>query len=152
MIQRIQTLFMVLAVAALTAFYFVDIMVFRSENEEYHFSLLSSGNGEEAGSNFSMIAPYAVGLAILLIVINIFMYGNRRRQIRIADGITFLLLGILTFMMITPDKIAARLGGEWLQSISAGYYLPLIAIVCMILARRAIKKDDQLVRDSDRLR
>jgi ABC-type polysaccharide transport system permease subunit len=33
-----------------------------------------------------------------------------------------------------------------------GIYLPLVALVFLIMANRAIKRDDKLVRSADRLR
>jgi len=35
---------------------------------------------------------------------------------------------------------------------SIGIYLPLIALVFMVMANRAIKRDEKLVRSADRLR
>ncbi len=65
------------------------------------------------------------------------------------------LLGLIFSMFYLIDKAQAMFEGMQIEAeihYGIGTYLPLLAVVLNILATRAIKKDDKLVRSADRLR
>ena len=73
----------------------------------------------------------------------IFKYKKRQTQFvlnRISIILCFLFVGILVFMF---DIISSF---EWINLV------PLFSIVLLVLANRAIKKDDDLIRSIDRIR
>ena len=73
----------------------------------------------------------------------IFKYKNRQTQFvlnRFSIILCFLFVGILIFMF---DIISSF---EWINLV------PLFSIVLLVLANRAIKKDDDLIRSIDRIR
>ena len=73
----------------------------------------------------------------------IFKYKNRQTQFvlnRFSIILCFLFVGILVFMF---DIISSF---EWINLV------PLFSIVLLVLANRAIKKDDDLIRSIDRIR
>ena len=79
----------------------------------------------------------------------IFMYKNRQNQFvlnRLNIILNFILLGLLTFRLLT-------LSGETIVSVKGiGVMLPIVSIVCLVLANKAIKRDEDLVKSVDRLR
>jgi hypothetical protein len=156
MIQRIQTVFMLLAALCLAAFFYFEIIVFTSGAEQVRFDLCFLRSTDPSRilpePAFILVAPYIVVALFLMILVNIFLYKKRRTQIMVGNLIIFGLLGLLTFMLLTPDQLTEKLGGDWDQSVKIGYYLPILAIVFMILAMRSIKKDEELVRSTERLR
>ena len=73
----------------------------------------------------------------------IFKYKNRQTQFvlnRFSIILCFLFVGILIFMF---DIISSF---EWINLV------PQFSIVLLVLANRAIKKDDDLIRSIDRIR
>jgi hypothetical protein len=85
----------------------------------------------------------------LLALIAIFLFKNRKLQFvfgRIIILINLFLLGLLIYLSL-------NLSGE--ASVSEkgiGMFLPVLAILFIVLANKAIKKDEDLVKSVDRLR
>jgi hypothetical protein len=89
------------------------------------------------------------GISCLLSVISIFTYKNREKQFvlgRINILINFYLLGVLLFQSL-------NLSGEMqISEKGIGIFLPICVIVLLVMANKAIKKDEDLVKSVDRLR
>ena len=82
-------------------------------------------------------------------LVAVFLYKNRTRQIiinRINIVINFLLLGIIVYHLLNlPGEIDISEKG-------IGVFIPLLVIVFLALANKAILKDEKLVKSVDRLR
>ena len=96
--------------------------------------------------------PMVVGLifgSILLTLLSIFNFKKRQLQFvinRLSIILNFLLLGVFVYRSLT-------LSGETLVSEKGiGVLLPIISIVFLVMANKAIKKDEDLVKSVDRLR
>ena len=85
----------------------------------------------------------------LLSVISIFLYKSRQTQFvlgRLNIILNFILLGLFVYRLLS-------LPGEPANSEKGiGLLLPVFSIVLLVLANKAIKKDDLLVKSVDRLR
>ena len=136
MLQRIQTIYMIISATLLGALYvwFPNIV-----SEE---GLVVVRNDE----------PIMLGLifgAILVTFISIFSYKKRKSQFvinRLNIILNFFLLGVFVYRSLT-------LSGETLVSEKGiGVFLPIISIVFLVMANKAIKKDEDLVKSVDRLR
>ena len=88
-------------------------------------------------------------LSGLLSFIIIFIYKNRKFQFvlgRVNIILNFILLSVFVYLSLT-------LPGEGLISEKGiGQFIPIVAIVLLVLANKSIKKDEQLVKSVDRLR
>jgi hypothetical protein len=88
-------------------------------------------------------------ISALVSVITIFKYSNRQTQFvlgRLNIILNFVLLGVIVYLSLT-------LSGETAVSEKGiGMILPLFSIVFIVLANKAIKKDEDLVKSVDRLR
>ena len=84
-----------------------------------------------------------------LTFINIFNFKNRQRQFvinRLSMIFNFILLGFFVYRSL-------NLSGETnVSEKGIGMFLPAISIVLLVLANKAIKKDEDLVKSVDRLR
>ena len=136
MIQRIQTLYLFL-----TAIISVGlIFVFRlwTNNE---------GVGVFALDNYLYLVLF-IGSA-LLSLISVFSFKKRKTQFvlgRLNIILNFILLGIFVTQSL-------NLSGETnVSEKGIGILLPVFSIVCLALANKAIKKDEDLVKSVDRLR
>lgn len=85
----------------------------------------------------------------LLSFIIIFIFKNRKLQFvlgRINILLNLILLSVFVYLSLT-------LPGEILISEKGiGQFIPIVAIVLLVLANKSIKKDEQLVKSVDRLR
>ena len=136
MIQRIQTLYLFLTVVISAGLIFV-------------FHLWTNEVGVEI---FAMDNYYYLGMFLgsaLLAVISILSYKNRKFQFvlgRLNIILNFILLGVFVFQSL-------NLSGEThVSEKGIGILLPIFSIVCLVLANKAIKKDEDLVKSVDRLR
>ncbi|MUU78028.1 DUF4293 domain-containing protein [Winogradskyella endarachnes] len=136
MIQRIQTLYLFLAAVISAGLIFV-------------FHLWTNNDGVEiyAINNYLFLGLF-LGSA-LLSLISIFRFKDRKSQFvlgRLNIILNFILLGILVYESSkVPGEISFSEKG-------IGILLPIFSIVCLVLANKAIKKDEDLVKSVDRLR
>lgn len=147
MLQRIQTIFILIAemlIASLYLFKFADLSV----NGELHtFTAKGIFNGETLVFDGLPIMLF-IGIIVLLHLAIIFMYKKRIRQIRMLVFTIILLLGL--FGMFFYFTYAGFSGAKVTFKIPVVF--PIIALVLDYLAIRAIGKDEALVRSMDRIR
>jgi len=142
MIQRVQTIWML--IAAIAVFLTLKFSF-------YSGTLLNSGtlvsnnifHSLVATDNFLlMVLTSALGSAL---IINIFLFKNRTLQFRIS--ITALLLEVLILFLYYQQTTHYSNGTLDIWAI-----FHLIIIIALILAARGIYKDEKLIKDSNRLR
>jgi hypothetical protein len=135
MLQRIQTIYLLLVAIVSSGLIFVFNLW---ENEEV---LVFAFDKPIVFSTFLSIA--------LLAIITIFKYKNRKSQFvlgRLNIILNLILLGFFVYQSL-------NLSGETTVSEKGiGMLLPFVSIVLLVLANKAIKKDEDLVKSVDRLR
>lgn len=156
MIQRIQSLFLLLAAVAAVLTFFYPIANFFSES----YSLKLTVTGIEKYTAYSdtvMIntLPLMIlcGLYGLLSLITVFLYKHRILQIRMARFAIFVdlvFLAIIFFYYIPGIEDATNATAEYISE--AGIYFPLAALIFLLLAIRFITKDERKVKAADRIR
>lgn len=135
MIQRIQTLYMVLAVAAslLGGFGFP---LWYAENTAFY-----------ADDRFWLQLSFVA--AGLLPLVAIFKYKTRQTQFvlnRLGLLANLFLVGFFVYRSLTIS------GETEVSEKGIGLLMPVVSIVFLVLANKAIKKDEALVKSADRLR
>lgn len=165
MIQRIQTLwlaFVILLTVVAFFFPFADFSFdFKSMPHVEHYGLLPqdiTANSQQLVQTtpaWSLIFMQ-IGVALIALVA-IFLYKNRPLQLRVvAAGLLLLTIyiGYLLFVKIDglEKQITAIYSVPILTYNKIAISFPLLQILLLILTQRAIKKDERLVRSSDRLR
>lgn len=144
MIQRIQSIYLLLA--ALISGGLVFLVSFISTENLEGLSIL------ELIANKRFLIQ-SIGIAFFissaLSLISIFSYKNRKNQFvlgRLNILINFYLLGVLIFESLNlPGETSVSEKG-------IGIFLPIIVVVFLAMANKAIKKDEDLVKSVDRLR
>ncbi len=84
-----------------------------------------------------------------LSLVSLFMFKNRKLQFvlgRINIILNFFLLGVFVYWSLSVP------GEMDISEKGIGMLLPIVSIVFLVLANRAIKKDEDLVKSVDRLR
>ncbi|HEY4290259.1 MAG TPA: DUF4293 domain-containing protein [Puia sp.] len=153
MLQRKQTLWMLLALicAALTfkfAFYFGNMKVGLNGIAPLEVKALPTfGAGSVSAGSGSILILLVTVIIIAGVLINIFNFKARKKQLWITIGLLFLsLLNIFLYWWKsgTPPFESG--------SYSLGALLSLVIPVSLFMAARGIMKDQKLVKNADRLR
>lgn len=139
MLQRIQTLYMTLSAFATGALPFVfELWTLKTDNQATAVFITTSA-----------LYLSLFGLVTLLTIISIFSFKKRQNQFvlnRLTMIFNFILLGFFVYRSL-------NLPGETMVSEKGiGMFLPAISIFLLVLANKAIKKDEDLVKSVDRLR
>lgn len=146
MIQRIQSIFLLLAAAS---GFGVLALPFASTVEAVQGSALFSDKVYSIGDNTGLLVLFAVAGA--LSIASIFLYNNRQLQMKIGRiALIANILGIVLAIVLFWQDLS-KIGSSEVDD-GFGIYLPALFIVFAGLALRAIKKDEALVRSADRLR
>jgi vacuolar-type H+-ATPase subunit I/STV1 len=155
MIQRVQSIWLFLAVVTLICLFFLPLLTKTVDGNSY--GVYTSGIHTEneatdvsvSGVEFAVI-PITLSIgAILLSFGAIFFYKNRRLQKNIIlAAILFIIALAASCFYIGQDLPGGTIG----TSVTIGTFLPLLATVFCLLAIRGIRKDEQLLKSADRLR
>jgi len=143
MIQRIQSIYLIVASLVSGGLIFVFDLWENLKKEIYAIELFSK---EEV--TLKMIPILFLGSAIISLI-TVFLYKDRKFQFvvgRIIILINLFLLGLLIYVSLTlPGEVSISEKG-------IGMFLPILVILLIVLANKAIKKDEDLVKSVDRLR
>ena len=88
-------------------------------------------------------------LVALLAIVDIFLYKNLQRQmtvcfVDIIIGLAMLVAIVVQVVKLTQENLAVRWNWTWL--------LPILSVIFLMLAHKAMSRDKKMLRDSDRLR
>ena len=136
MIQRIQTIYLLISAIISGGLIFVfylwtndqDIPIYAKDNLTYLLMFLGSA---------------------ILSLISIFSFKKRQTQFvlgRLNIILNFILLGLFVYQLLKPS------GESHISEKGVGIFMPIFSIVFLVLANKAIKKDEDLVKSVDRLR
>ncbi len=154
MIQRIQTVFLFLAIIALVLFNIFPYWQVAAGEEGARMQLMSYGFATtvqgETTVDYGLYALVAglSGVAIIIALVEIFTYKNRLTQMKLAIANSFLMTATLVLM----TYFVVGLQEEYQGDFGLGIFVFALAMLLNILARRFIQKDEKLVRSVDRLR
>lgn len=142
MIQRIQSIYLLLVIfLSIGAPFFFKLWV-ETDNEVFAFDLFAYE------SILYKLVPISFIISALLALISIFRFNDRQQQFvlgRIIILINLFLLGILIYLSL-------NIPGEIFSEKGIGMFIPSFVILFSVLANKAIRKDENLVKSVDRLR
>ena len=146
MLQRIQSIFLALAAAA--SFGALGLP-FATTTQAVKGSMIFSDGAYSVQDQIALLVLFAVGGALSLA--GIFLFRNRATQMRLSifaliANLIGIVFGVIFFMQNSNDV------GDNMIKDGIGAYLPIAALVFLLLAYRFINKDEKLVRSMDRLR
>ena len=153
MIQRIQTLYLLIATALMAVTIFTPMAQFFDGTQEYTLTAFALKDAAAVTAQPTIYMGILLALAGVLPFIVIFLFKNRQLQIRLCAAEIVLLVGSLVVMGIYY-YLSARLfdSVNGLGNLKLGVIMPLLSIVFVALATRAIFRDEVLVRSLDRIR
>ncbi|CEN42531.1 conserved membrane hypothetical protein [Capnocytophaga canis] len=136
MIQRVQTIYMlfVFIIGGILPFIF-SLYV---QNQQSVYAYLDD-----------VLSGIFFGISAVLAVYAIFKYKTRQLQFvlnRLNILISLTLLGIFVYRVLSSS------GESGISEKGVGIFLPVLSIVFLFLANKAIRRDEDLVKSADRLR
>jgi hypothetical protein len=137
MIQRIQTLYLLLA------FLMVGVLPFI-------FPLWTLNDGKEYFFMQNQIYVILFGLSTAITIYSIISFKKRQTQFvanRLNIVLNLILLGLFVYHSLSISGETATVSKKGI-----GMFLPILTVVFLVLANKAIKKDEDLVKSVDRLR
>lgn len=160
MIQRIQTVYLLLVVALGISLCFVPVVQFVSPEDAAvvrAWELTAFGMNETTVNELPAIqlnGLWGLLLASILIpvlaLVDIFLYKKRLLQARLNIFSIMLCLGYYGVLAIYIYLAKMVMGAEWY--ILPWAAIPLVCMVLTVMATRRILKDEAMVRAADRLR
>ncbi|MFK8055162.1 MAG: DUF4293 domain-containing protein [Saprospiraceae bacterium] len=145
MIQRIQSIFLLLASASIGGTFALPFADSSAPVADTFFA-------DSLFSVFDSIPLMAgFGLAALLALVAIFLFNNRKLQKNIATASAILTIASVGVAIGQYMSQSEKLMGITIDD-EPGLFLPAAGFVLAILAVRYINKDERLVRSADRLR
>lgn len=180
MIQRMQSLWLVLALCCMAICFMFPVAKYQLElpatqqRVEAEFNLVAKDSPEMFDQilNMEPVLQYSqkasgfrtwllvvmAALTAVVTLVCIFLFKNRVRQMRIV-AVAFLLAVVYVFLLFFwavdayGNTVMKAMQGEGLRvTWYIGAYAPMVALVFLVLAHRGIKKDEAKVRAADRLR
>ena len=152
MIQRIQTIYLFFASLFMGISLFIPIVTFTTKNEVWKLTSFSLSTANISVSTVWLGILMVVATVLPLVII--FLFKNRQLQVRLCGVEAVVLLGVLVLIGIyffLGDRLLAdfvitdRMFG-WAAP------MPIVSMILVLLATRAIYKDEVLVRSLDRIR
>jgi hypothetical protein len=145
MIQRKQTIFLLLAAIIFGAMFIVPFAVSNQPSVQF----LSDGVFNILDHPVLLVLTLG---GILMSLYTIFLYRKRKTQLRLGYIIIIIaiLLPLSAFILFT--RTSAEADTSVLVEDQFGLYLPVAAILFVALANYFIRKDERLVKSMDRLR
>lgn len=152
--QRIQTLFLLLAIAMNAILFGVDLAKLTWEEAIYSFTLsgMLTSNAEMVYTSTTLSVVCTFSILLSLIVIG--MYKKRQLQIKLSQLNLFIQVILIALIFFLIDEGASSLGetdGVQIEYVF-GTFISLIPLLFIYLAIRGIKKDEALIRAADRIR
>ena len=161
MIQRIQTLFLILYIIALVSTFFFPVWQKISLNDETnsieiivtgYISSVDFNNGDTSVLYDNFIISGLVIMSCIVAAFSIFSYKNRLNQIKLGALNSFLTSVFIIYFLYDIFYNEKYININDKISFLISFYLIFLAIFFNFLANRFIRKDELLVRESERIR
>jgi hypothetical protein len=137
MIQRIQTVYLIIT------FLLIGVLPFL-------FPLWTLNDGKDYYFMQNQIYAILLGLSTAITFYSIISFKKRQTQFvanRLNIVLNLILLGLFVYHSLNLSGEAVAVSEKGI-----GMFLPVLAVVFLVLANKAIKKDEDLVKSVDRLR
>ncbi len=164
MIQRIQSLFLLIAFIAMILLFFFPIasiteytQVKSEALETDYYELSATGFNDPSPTSIPQLSGYTFVPLIILIIMElilisytIFRYKNRMHQLKLVKMGIFINIILVAGVFLNYPKLFITSQIEIEPGL--GVYFPLISLMFLVIAYRFILKDEKLVKSADRLR
>ncbi len=159
MLQRVQSIFLLLICLSMVALFFVPIWAkvdpLTGQSYTIYAWHLKAINPIENQTDL-VVKPYifigVLAVAIMLVAFYALLrYDNRLRQLQLCALNSLLMAGMMGLVVYLVTKNAPVLGqvpGRY----KIGFIIGMVALISNLIANQFIKRDEQMVRDTERIR
>ena len=152
MIQRIQTLYLLLATAMMSLTLFLPLATIVYGGNELVLKAFTVSGVEGIGMPLPIYLGLLLAATTALLLVIIFIYKKRLVQIRLCVSAIVLLLGSAALIGLYCYRLCDILTSELVFTLGFASLMPVVAIIPVVLAIRGIARDEALVRSLDRIR
>jgi hypothetical protein len=147
-IQRIQSVYLLIAVILMAVFAFFPALSFEIGGREFVYGALATG--KVGVTHIDPLMLMLIVLISLLAFIDIFLYKNLQRQMTVC----FIDIIIGLAMLVAIGIQVFVIGGKEGVTMTWQWYLilPVLSIIFLMMAHKSMSNDKRTLRDSDRLR
>lgn len=156
MIQRIQSVYLLLAVVVIIICFFIPLLSIQIPATDFTVEAINQKVFPYGIYNEGILELNTWGIFVILIIacllpfITIFLYKNRRIQMNLIIISIISILFYFFTVYIYISSIYNELNNATVLNI--GTYLPIVSIIFLILAYNNINKDEKKVRSLNRIR
>ena len=158
MIQRIQTLFLMISIIAMVVMLFFPLWT--KENLQTGdlaqltpMALIHTNKTNVVSQNSTIYIAVLIFVSITFAFLSIFSYKNRTKQIMYNLFNILTLIGVIGCCIYFSNKGESFFTEPLRGKFGLGFFMPAIAVLMNSIANRFIRKDEKLVRSSlDRIR
>lgn len=156
MIQRKQSLFLLLAVIAYAVCLFLPVAGVTptgmgGESLVYNLGVVSGDRGISVSTT---CLPLFILLSVstVISVVTIFLYGNRKMQLNLCaiaalfTGLWCIDYALLAFSVIPLPEVEGAVAPKFAAC------LPVVALILQLMARKGVSDDEKLIKAADRIR
>ena len=157
MIQRIQSVYLLMAILFNLGMAFLPIFSMNEPDMNLRVYAFTQSVTDLSGTIATKPAPLLILLSVLVAIAGtvsvIFMYKDRKKQIRLCYSLYLLqfLIVLLSVVWITTT-LHVSLSELTTRAHPLSLIFPVVSMWWIFMAQRAIKKDEELVRSVERIR
>ena len=155
MLQRIQSIYLLLASLAIYAL-FLFPLVHNVQVDSKSLTIMVNGvfqdmNGQLTHTQFFTALTAVTAIVGLIPLIIIFLYKNRKQQVALCYSTMLVVVGLTFWMSQTVKPI---MGDAQIDTHNWGIGLLLssVSMIFLVMALKAVQRDEKLVKSADRLR
>ncbi len=155
MLQRIQSIYLFLVFVFALLYALFPVAQLDSETALYTVRLIQFGSiFAETPLTMGFLGVMAVVLWFAVAIMTVYMtfqYKNRLFQIKLSKLNMLLHAALVLVSFFFVDNLREQLDNATM-SYGAGILFPVISLIFILMAIKAIRRDENLVRSADRIR
>jgi hypothetical protein len=155
MLQRIQSVWLLLASLVIFALFLFplvhNVYVAGVPSTIKVTGIFQDANGVQAHTDSFIALIAATAIVAIIPLVLIFLYKNRKQQVMLCYVYILVIFG---YSFWVAQTVKSYTGGATLDTnnFGIGALLSSVSIVLVLLAAKAIQRDEKLVKSADRLR
>lgn len=164
MIQRIQSIYLLLAASAILSCFFFPILTYQvnpalegetnvpiQQFEISTYAKYEIVDGVKNELQLNILESIFVGVIGLIAIVSIFIYQDRTVQLQLTRLYLFVTVILIVVLVINVSK-EINIYGVLNKNFKLGAYLPSAGIIFSFLASKGIQRDIDKVSAADRIR
>ena len=160
MLQRLQSIYLILIIVSCTLMFVTDFCTIAVGDDAVTFNVMGINYNNTSFMVSTFIPKVVLVLSVMVIgiaVICLIKFKKRMMQIKLCRINMLLILGLILAIFYGGDIIQNSISSQDPNAaieyqVNLGTLFPLLCIVFNLLASKAIKKDEAMVRSANRIR